>query len=159
MEALEKLQEDFRLKYDKLMKGCGIQYKLWTWDVEDFGDLDRHYHVLLIVLLLYLTVKNGTVEEADAGYLNETFGFSYDKDDLASIYGVYRNVMEPEEYEAMFIRNLEHMRFVEKNLFRRYLDVLETTCEIILRSGRGVNGTAEKTHRIRELMRRFNTAV
>ncbi len=152
MEKLDLLSEGFRLKYERFMNSCDMQENLRNWDVEENGDMDVFFLNYLVSFILRIVAADGRISKDEVKYVNETFGFRYSKEDLTAAYEECKDVIGA-EFEDQFRKDLELMRSVSEVILRQYLDLLDTVCDIIIRSDGIVDRSeTEEAKRIRALV-------
>ena len=133
MTRLDALSDGFKLKYEKFLISCDMQENLDAWDKNEYGEMDVFFQNHLVVFILRLVVADGIISEKEVEYINKTFGFNYSKEALAEAYADCKEVLGG-EYDVQLKRDLAELKSINENLALRYVDLVESICNIIIQS-------------------------
>ena len=142
MNDMRQLAGSFKAKYELFITGCDSVELDEVWDKAEYGEMDVFYENELLTVLLSLIVSDGEIGEAEARFLNESFGFSCTVEDLRAM---YENCGEEIEayFESHFKAGYALLRRMNEKLAAAYADLFELIKEIITESD-GVVNEAEK---------------
>ena len=141
MNSLDALTDGFKLKYEKFLNSCDMQEDLNNWDKDELGEMDVFFQNHLIVFILRLVAADGIIGPEDVEYVNKAFGFNYSQESLVAAFEDCKETFGA-EYEAQLKRDMSQLRSINENLANRYVDLVESACNIVIQSD-GVVDQAE----------------
>ena len=133
MKRIDKLTEEFKLKYEKFLIGCDAIEELEQWDKEENGEMEVFYQNDLVSVIIRLIAADGEISEKEIRYLNRNFGFEYTTEELIE---VYKNCKEEvsHSFDGQFKNGITLMRSINEKLAAAYKELLDLICEIIIES-------------------------
>lgn len=133
MKRIDKLTDEFKLKYERFWIGCDSLEEIDCWNKNEYGEMDVFYQNELISVILKLVVADGEISDAEVRYLNENFGFDYSVGELADIYENCREEIG-DSFAERFAGGIAMMRSVNEKLADAYKELLNLICDIIIES-------------------------
>jgi len=141
MENLKNYSESFKLKFEKFLNGCDSIEEMGLWNLEENGEMDVYYSADMTSIIIRMIAADGEIDQKEAEYLNDFFGFGYTAEELTSIYNdLGANIDNIFDEEA--VNGLNAMRAINDKLAEAYVDLIATACDIIIASD-GVIDRAE----------------
>ena len=133
MNKLQELSETFQLQYDSFVNGCAALEEEGLWTDDQYESMEVYYFNDIMCVILCLASSDGTFSDAEAGYINDIFGFSYTSDELQEIYGT-----EGSNIRSLLINDVpagyRRMKELNEKLAAHYRDILLLICDIIAES-------------------------
>ena len=141
MKNLEKYTNSFKMKFDSFLTGCDALEAEGVWDRENLGEMEAFYMNDLTSVVIRLIASDGTITERETDYLNETFDFSYTREELVEVYNSCKEDIG-HAFDETFENGITYMRKINDKLADAYKELLHLICEIIIRSD-GIIAEAE----------------
>ena len=129
----EALAQEFRIKYELFLNGCDSVEEQGLWDKEEDGEMDAFYQNDLVSVILRLIAADGVVSQRETEYLNDTFGFSYDKRELEEVLACCGEEIG-KSFDPQFKNGVSRLREINGKLAGAYAELLELICDIIAES-------------------------
>lgn len=142
MTELQKHINSFRNKYKRFNANLTSEDVLEKWNEDENGAIDVFYENELVSIALTVISSDGKIFVKEAGYLDETFGFSYTADDLAQMYINAHDEID-NYFEDCFKQGYQMLRDINEDLAKQYKDIFYLLCKIVAESD-GVVSDDEK---------------
>lgn len=142
MEQLKRYVESFKTKYEAFLTGCDAVEELGLWDKEKLGEMDVFYTADLTGVIIRLIAVDGKISQKEADYLNETFGFEFELEELENVYENCGDEID-HAFDENFENGITHMRKINSKLADAYKELLALVCDIII-VGDGVIAESER---------------
>lgn len=151
MENLNMYIEEFKVKYDAFLIGCDSIEELGMWDKEEFGEMDAFYLNDLSSVVIRLIAADGKITQKEVDYLNATFEFDYNLEDVINIYHNSGDEIE-HSFDENFENGITCLRKINEKLADAYKALLSLVCEIIIKSdGIVTESELAQVHRLKAL--------
>ena len=133
MKNIEAYTDSFKMKYEAFINGCDSIEEIDLWDKETLGEMDVFYTNDLTSIIIRLIAVDGNISQKEVDYLNKTFGFEYNLDELVE---VYKNCIDniDESFDENFENGISYMRKINSKLADAYKELLYMICDIIINS-------------------------
>lgn len=133
MINIEAYTDSFKMKYEAFINGCDSIEEIDLWDKEALGEMDVFYTNDLTSIIIRLIAVDGNISQKEVDYLNKTFGFEYNLNELVE---VYENCIDniDESFDENFENGISYMRKINGKLADAYKELLYMICDIIINS-------------------------
>jgi len=133
MKNIEAYTDSFKMKYEAFINGCDSIEEIDLWDKEALGEMDVFYTNDLTSIIIRLIAVDGNISQKEVDYLNKTFGFEYNLNELVE---VYENCIDniDESFDENFENGISYMRKINGKLADAYKELLYMICDIIINS-------------------------
>ena len=86
MKRIDKLSEEFKIKYEQFIIGCDSAEDIFRWNKDKNGEMDVYFENEILCVIVRLIVSDGEIGEKEVEYLNKNFGFRYTAEDIREMY-------------------------------------------------------------------------
>ena len=151
MKNIEAYTDSFKMKYEAFINGCDSIEEIDLWDKETLGEMDVFYTNDLTSIIIRLIAVDGNISQKEVDYLNKTFGFEYNLNELVE---VYENCIDniDESFDENFENGIFYMRKINGKLADAYKELLYMICDIIINSDDVVSSAEiDEVKRLKEM--------
>lgn len=133
MGNLAVYSDSFQLKYEKFLNGCDSVEEMGLWDKEAYGEMDAFYSADLVSVIIRLIAADGAISQAEVGYINDIFGFTYTVEELQVIYEECGEGIEA-IYDEGVASGYALLKGINEKLAAAYKELLSLICDIVMES-------------------------